>query len=206
MVLMSLALLALLAAWPAFAQPIAKLQLQTIDPFEPDRRATIVRNPAPGIELVINQRDPRATGRAAVMQKKKASGAFFTITAKFSVESANECIGGIWLAGNYQPNGVLFGVQPSLHRRRLFILDAVNGADLVQPFSFVGGVAWERVQENEAIRAYSVSSDGADWTQVFTEPSNSKTQRYGLAVENRKGTPAAPDCELKVYQFQEAKP
>jgi hypothetical protein len=202
----SAALLLLLAALPpAFAQPTAKLQLQTFDPFEPDRRTAIVRDPAPGVELILNQRDPRGLGRVAVMEKRKPAD-FFTLTTAFSVESRNDCIGGIWLAEKSQPHGVVFGVQPSLHRGRLLIVDAVNGADLVQPFPFVGGIAWERVSENKVIRAYSVSSDGIAWTQIFTEPSNSRTRRYGLAVENWNGTPAAPDCELKVFSFKEEKP
>jgi hypothetical protein len=202
---LTLALLVLLPA-SALAQPTAKLKLQIFDPFEPDRRVTIVGNPAPGLELILNQRDPRATGRIAVMEKKTRA-ADFVITAEFSVESSNDCIGGIWLVGKEpKVNGVVFGVQPNLHQRRLFNVGAANGADLVQPFAFIGGVSWERVSETKQIRSYSISSDGVAWTQIFNEPSNVRTLRYGLAVENRNGAPAAPDCELKVYRFQEEKP
>jgi len=194
-----------LAALPVRAQTPANLKLQTFD-FEPDLRASIIRDPAPGVLLSLNQRDPRGTGRFTVLSKKRIASAF-VVTAGFEVTSENACIGGLWLADKTsQPNAVFFGVQPSLDRRRLLMFNGTPiPVDLMPPSSFVGGMAWERVEESATARAYSISADGISWTQILTEPSNVRTRRYGLAVQNRNGTPAAPDCELKIYSFKEEK-
>lgn len=202
------ALLLLLAAWPAFAQPAAKLKLRVFD-FEPDLRTSLVHHPAPGVELLLTQRDPTATGRIAILDKKPIDRSF-TVSAIFSIRSANDCAGGLWLSTKSQ-NSIFYAVEQKQKRMRVLMFSGFFG-DLVKPFAMAsdGGVVGQRVVEDQGGRSYFTSADrGETWEQVFREtfdgpqPGSLRTRRYGLAIENRPGSPDAPDCTLVLYKLKE---
>lgn len=178
---------------------------------------TQVNNSAPVNSISLRQRDPGGTANIAALDKAKLA-ATFTLTAAFAMASGNNnALAGLWLSdGGAGPNNLFFGLQVNVEMRAPLFTNFTTyaGSDAfgnsVQPFP-QGGLVWFRIQETASNRIYSVSSDGINWAQVFSEANTAHftTARYGFAVECRAGNVGASgpsDVMLTCYSFTETTP
>jgi hypothetical protein len=198
--------LLLLAAWPAFAQPIPKLKLGRPIDFGGSVTTKVIRNlPRGSVELW--QVDPDGRGDLAVLEKRTLRAPSFTITASMEVTTGNECVAGLVLSSRRFSNHIVFGVQPKDGVLRLVMIGSAYGPiDLVPPAPHSGGLLHARIHEDEFGRDYYLG-DGVTWQRVFhqdlTKPDWFDGARYGVGLQTRRATPEHPGCHVNLIAFEE---
>src|ERR1700674_4654108 len=168
-----------------------------------------VNNVAPVASITIIQNDPTNTQNIVALDKVKIA-ATFTVTVAISiVSSAQNNLGGLWLSdGGAGPNCLVMGFQSNNGARipvfTNFTTFAGDVIGVIQQPS-VSGLLWLRIQETVALRIYSISSDGINFSQLFSEvvTAHFVTARYGFAVECRGSNATQPATQLTAYSFTE---
>lgn len=176
--------------------------------------STQVNNSTPVTSITIKQHDTSTNNMIALVKAKLAST--FTITIGFSCAGASSSnyIAGLYLDdGGAGPNIIHWTpTQPGFGTRISVYSNFTNfSSDIVSnsgQMAVVGPLVWYRIQETNANRIYSVSSDNITYSQVFSEANNAHftTSNYGFAVANRTGSSSAAECQMTVYSFVESNP
>ena len=176
--------------------------------------STQINLSSPITAITLIQHDSGQNQMIALAKAKLA--ATFTITLGFtaSFPFGSNAVGGLFLTDNGGgPNIIHWSpIQPGFGGR-CSIFSSYTGfsADIFgpqgQPTS-VGPLFWMRIQETASARIYSVSSDGVNFAQVFTESNTAHftTVQYGWALANRSGGANALEAMMTAYHFTETNP
>jgi hypothetical protein len=172
-----------------------------------------VNNSSPINSIYLEQNDPGGTTEIAGLTKAKLASTF-TVTIGFSmyIQGAVQGLVGLWLTDG-SSNNIIFCYQVAgnaFFNIRIPLFNNFAGSfntDIITPFTpfYAQPLIWLRVQETASARNYSVSQDGQNFIQVFTESNTAHftTVDYGWAAEVRG---AAGLAAMTVYSFTETNP
>lgn len=170
---------------------------------------------SPVTAITLIQHDPSGTNNMMALVKAKLA-ATFTLTIGFTAAfplGANG-IGGLYLDdGGGGPTIIHWSpMQPGFGGRASVFSNFVTFvSDLFGPVhdpNTGGPLFWMRIKETASARIYSISSDGVNFAQVFTESNTAHftTVNYGVGVANRTGGANAADAMVTIYSLTETTP
>jgi hypothetical protein len=172
---------------------------------------TQTNNSSPVTSITVSQLDSSGNQETAALIKSPIA-ATFTITIGTSMSLfSSQGLGGLFLYDG-SSNNLFWGIQnQATFRAPVFSnLSGSFSTDAIGPTDAIPGgpLAWFRIQETVSARNYSYSSDGINFTQVFTESNTAHftTAKYGWGVQERGGATALPTSLITVYSFTETNP
>lgn len=180
---------------------------------------TQFNNSTPVTSISLIQHDPNNTGNIVAIDKT-AIAATFTLSVGFILAPAGGSTsngGGLWLSNGASPPGnILFGWQGNTNTGQglvafyftSFLTSSLTTTIFHTDTHFSPPIIWVRIKETVATRFFYVSSDGANWMQVYQEPvaTHFVTSRYGFQIFDSGTSTNAPDGMATLYSFQETNP